>query len=218
MPRNIFNFSVKYLNNSLPNRKHLCKWALSQSSNCSLCLQAETLQHVVSSCNSYLDEGRYTWRHNSVLFLASTFSSLKQCPVCADLLSFQSPCLIAGDSFRPDLLLITYAKIFYIVELTAGFETNIQKNSDRKTDKYSSLIKDLSPSYSKVVFVNLSMGAIGVMSSSCNSLLSLPHELHFDKTITKRIEMKIMNISMRFSYYIFCRRNEPWTNPGLLTI
>ena len=219
LPRNIFNFSVKYLINTLPTRKNLCRWALSQSSNCSFCLQSETLQHVVSSCKSYLDEGRYTWTHNSVLlFLANTFSSLNKCTVYADLPSFLSPCLITGDSFRPDLLLLTDNKILYILELTVGFETNIQNNSDRKTAKYSSLINDLSPSYSKVVFVNLSMGAIGVMGSSCNSLLSLLHELHFDKTITKRIIMKAMNISIRSSYYIFCRRNKPWTNPELLTI
>ena len=182
-------------------------------------LQSETLQHVVSSCKSYLDEGRYTWRHISVLlFLASTFSSLKQCTVYADLPSFLSPCLITGDSLRPDLLLLIDEKILYILELTLGFETNIQNNSDRKAAKYSSLINDLCLSYSKVVFVNLSMGAIGVMGSSCNSLLSLLPELHFDKKITKRIIMKAMNISIRSSYYIFCRQNKPWTNPELLTI
>ena len=37
-------------------------------------------------------------------------------------------------------------------------------------------------------------------------------------SITKRIIMKAMNISIRSSYYIFCRRNKPWTNPELLTI
>ena len=184
-----------------------------------LCLQSEILQHVVSSCKPYLDEGRYTWRHNSVLLiLASTFSSLKQCTVYADLPSFLSPCLITGDSFRPDLLLLIDEKIFYVLELTLGFETSIQNNSDCKAAKYSSLINDLSLSYSKVVFVNLSMGAIGVMGSSCSSLLSLLHELHFNKTIIKRIIMKTMNISIRSSYYIFCRRNMPWTNPELLTI
>ena len=150
---------------------------------------------------------------NSVLlFLASTFSSLKQCTVYADLPSFLSPCLITGHSLRPDLLLLIDEEILYILELTLGFETNIQNNSDRKAAKYSSLINDLSLSYSKVVFVNLSMGAIGVMGSSCNSLLSLLQELHFDK------RMKAMNISIRSSYYIFCRRNKPWTNPELLPI
>ena len=88
----------------------------------------------------------------------------------------------------------------------------------RKATKYSSLINDLSLSYSKVQFVNLSMSAIGAMRSSCISLLSLLNDLHFDKTIQKRIIMKTMSISLRSSYYTFCRRNRPWTNPELLTI
>ena len=121
------------------------------------------------------------------LFLTSTFSSLKQCTVYADLPSFLSPILITGNSFRPDLLLLIDAKILYILELTIGFETNIQNNSDRKAAKYSSLINDLSLSCSKVVFVNILMGAIGVMGSSCNFLLSLLHELYFDKKITKEL-------------------------------
>ena len=92
LPRNIFNFPVKYLNNALPTRKNLCRWSISLSSTCSFCLQSETLQHVISSCKSYLDEGIFVWRHNSVLlFLANTFSSLIQCTVYADLPSFLSP-------------------------------------------------------------------------------------------------------------------------------
>ena len=100
--------------------------------------------------------------------------------------------MIAGDSFHPDLLLLIDAKILHILELTVGFETNIQNNSDRKAAKYSSLISDLSLSYSKVVFVDLSMGAIGIMGSSCNSLLSLLQELHFDKSTTKTIIMMML--------------------------
>ena len=35
LPRNIFKFSVKYRNNTLPTCKNLCRWGLSQLSNCS---------------------------------------------------------------------------------------------------------------------------------------------------------------------------------------
>ena len=170
--------------------------------------------HVISSCSSYLDEGRYTWRHNSVLlFLANTFSSLKQCTVYADLPSFLSPSMITGESLRPDLLLLTKDKLLYNLELTIGFETNIQNNSNRKAAKYSSLLSELSPSYSKVTFINLSMGAIRTMGSSCTSFFSLLNELSFDKTIQKRVIMKAMTISIRSSYFIFCQRNKPCTNP-----
>ena len=202
MPRNILNFSIKYLNNALPTRKNFCRWAISPLSNCSFCLQSETVQPVISSCKSYLVEGRYTWRHNSVLlFLENTFSSLKQCIVYADLPSFLSPCFITGESNRPDLLLLTNKNTLYILELKVGFEASIQNNSDSKTTKYSSLINDfalsLSLSYSKVQFVNLSMSAIVAMGSSCNSLLSLLNDLHFDKTMQERIIVKAMSISIR---------------------
>ena len=98
------------------------------------------------------------------------------------------------------------------------FETNIQNNSNRKAAKYSSLLSKLSSSYSKVTFINLSMGAIGTMGSSCTSFFSLLNELSFDKTIQKRVIMKAMTISIRSSYFIFCQRNKPWSNPDLSTI
>ena len=81
IPKNIFNFMIKYLNNTLPTRKNFYKWPLSDSPSCSFCLHPEAIQHVVSSCNTYLADGRYTWRHNSVLlFLARIFSSFIKHP------------------------------------------------------------------------------------------------------------------------------------------
>ena len=136
-------------------------WAISQSSNCSFCLQSETLQHLVSSSKSYLDEGRYTWRHNSVfIFLANSFFSLRHCTVYTDLPSFLSP-FITGECFCPDLLLLNDTNILYTLELTVGFETNQRYNSDLKAAKYSSLITDLSlsvkSSLSIILWVLLSL-------------------------------------------------------------
>ena len=155
MPRNIFNFMIKYLNNTLPTKKNLHKWFLSDSPSCSFCLSRETLQHV-SSCNSYLADGRYTWRHNSVLlFLARSFSSLQNCSLYADLPFFSSPSLITGDSLRPDLASISPDNTLYLLELTVGFETNIEKNSNRKATKYKPLLRDLNYRYRSINFVNL---------------------------------------------------------------
>ena len=127
-PRNIFNFMITYLNNTLPTKKNLHKWSLSDSPSSYFCLSPETLQHVVSSCNSYLADGRYIWRHNSVLFfLARSFSSLQNCSLYADLQFFSSPSFITGDSLRPDLALNSPNNTLYLLELTVGFETNIEK-------------------------------------------------------------------------------------------
>ena len=182
MPKNIFNFSLKYLNNTLAARKNLCKWSIRQSSACSFCLQAESLQHVVSSCKSHLDEGRYTWRHNSVLLcLAKTFSSFSDCLLYADLPSFLSPSVITGDSLRPDLVLIPNNSILYILELTVGLESNIQINSDRKASMYSPLLLDLKHAYSDVKFINLSMSTLGIMGKSSESLLLMFDDLNLTK-------------------------------------
>ena len=127
-----------------------------------------------------------------------------------------SPSLITGDSLRPDLLLLTGNKVLYILELTLGFETHIQANSVRKANKYTPLLQDLSSSYNKVIFINVSTGALDVMGASRDSFLSLLQDLSFDKVTQRRIVMKIINIAIRLTYYIFCQRNKPWNNPELL--
>ncbi|CAB3982986.1 dynein heavy chain 12, axonemal-like, partial [Paramuricea clavata] len=77
LPKNIFNFTVRYINNSLPTRQNLARWGLSPTSDCSRCLAPETLLHVVAGCQSYLE--RFTWRHDSVLnFLATSLQTLKE--------------------------------------------------------------------------------------------------------------------------------------------
>ena len=70
LPKNIYNFTIRYINNYLPTRKNLSRWGLSSSSECSFCLRCpESLLHVVAGCQCYLD--RFAWRHNSILnFLA----------------------------------------------------------------------------------------------------------------------------------------------------
>ena len=219
MPKNIFNLSLKYLSNTLATRKNLCKWSILQSSACSSCLLAESLQHVVSSCKSYLDEGRHTWCHNSVLlYLAKTFSSFSDCLLYAGLPSFLSPSVITGDSLRPDLVLISNNSTLYILELTLGFESNIQINSDRKASKYSSLLLDLNHAYSDVKFINLSMSTLGIKGTSSGSLLLMFGDLKLDKTAQKHVIKKVMNIAIGCSYDMFCRRNKPWTNSDLMDV
>jgi hypothetical protein len=43
LPKNIFNFTIRYINNSLPTRKNLTKWGVTASSECSFCFYPETL-------------------------------------------------------------------------------------------------------------------------------------------------------------------------------
>jgi hypothetical protein len=106
LPKNIFNFTVRYINNSLPTRQNLARWGLSPTSDCSRCLAPETLLHVVAGCQSYLE--RFSWRHDSVLnFLATNLQTVSGSHLYVDLPGYKSPSIITGDTYRPDLLLST---------------------------------------------------------------------------------------------------------------
>jgi hypothetical protein len=133
-----------------------------------------------------------------------------------DLPGFISPSVITGDELRPDLLLTIENKILYILELTVGFETNLKTNSDRKHEKYLTLITDQENVYDEVKFVNVSISSLGVFGESTNTLFDMLHDLKYDEQRIKYVKKKIIATCIRTSYYIFCRRNKDWNNPELL--
>ena len=92
--------------------------------------------------------------------------------------------------------------------LFVGFESYAQINSDRIKTKYTSLISDLTPAYSNVTFVNLSMSALGLMGKSSDSLVTMLDDLKFDKTESNVIMKKLMNVAIRCTYYVFCCWNK----------
>ena len=62
----------------------------------------------------------------------------------ADIPGFLSPYIVTGDHLWPDMLLSIGSATIYIIELTVGFETNINLNAERKKDNYMQLTQDLS--------------------------------------------------------------------------
>ena len=74
--------------------------------------------------------------------------------------------------------------------------------------KYQQVMLELRSQYKEVHFVNLSMGALGVMSKSSTSFLDLMKDLGFDDNTRSFIIRRLMAISIRATYYIFCRRNK----------
>ena len=55
LPKNIYNFTIRYINNSLPTRKNMARWGLAQSPDCSFCLNPESLLHVFAGCQQELN-------------------------------------------------------------------------------------------------------------------------------------------------------------------
>ena len=214
----VLNFLAKtLLYNTLPTRKNLVKWGTAPTSECSYCLEQESLLHVVAGCKSYLNEGRFTWRHDSVLnFIASIIKSVKACNIYADLPGFISPSVITGDKLRPDLVLTLTTKCIYILELTIGFESNLLTNTKRKRQKYEELINEQQNNYEKVKFVNMSLSSLGVFSQSSIGFTDMLKDLNVDEQCRKYYVKKVIDMCIRSSYYIFCKRNKECDNPQLM--
>ena len=140
LPKNIYNFTIRYINNSLPTRKNMARWGLSQSPDCSFCLNPESLLHVVAGCQQYLD--RFTWRHDSILnFIAKSLQPVinVHSSLYADVNGFLNPSIISGENYRPDLLFLIQSTCLYVLKLTVGFESNLNNIAVRKKEKIPEL-------------------------------------------------------------------------------
>lgn len=132
LPKNIYKFTILYINNSLPTRKEYYKWGLSQSPDCTFCLNPESLLHTVSLVH------HFTWSHDSILnFIANSLRPVINdgSSPYVDVNGSPSPSMISGGNFRPDRLFLIQSRCLYILELTVGLEPNLKDNAVRKKEK-----------------------------------------------------------------------------------
>ena len=61
------SFILRSAYDLLPSNANLVKWKKADDPACPLCHKKQTVEHVLSSCQVALTQGRYTWRHNEVL-------------------------------------------------------------------------------------------------------------------------------------------------------
>lgn len=93
--------------------------------------------------------------------------------------------IITGDTFRPDL---PSAKCLYVLELTVGFESNLNKNIIRKREKYKNLTKHLKSDYSSVKFINL--------SAKCSTFQDMLNDIGIDEKQQRYIIRKMINFAL----------------------
>ena len=115
----------------------------------------QTLNHILSYCSVALEQGRYTWRHNSVLRTIHNFifPNLKEnYEMFTDLDGLGAgnggtippDVLVTGQ--RPDLFLVSRRlRKVILFELTVPWDANVVSSHVRK---YASLVNDLSVDYS----------------------------------------------------------------------
>ena len=204
---------------------NLKRWGKRVSDRCPFCGNIETLAHILSNCSTALTQGRFTWRHNSVL--CSIINLIQPylrdgMRLFSDMPGYQAPHggtvppHILVTSMKPDIFVFSELSSEVIVfELTCPWDKNILRSHNFKTEKYASLIADLAQSR-VVSFFCVEISARGQITKENRSRLksfllkccSAPRDI-FKSVIT--ISSKAALLS---SYSIFCARGEPsWENP-----
>ena len=211
---------MRYLNDALPKIKNM---TMSGKASCDICLacksNAQSLMHVVCGCQIHLQQGRYTWHHNSILAnITKAFVGLKDVQIYADLPGYASPTSVTRSLKRPDLILVHRKENVVVVELTCGFIAKVRENSERKQTSYNETLQDLKARYKNATFVNLSMSALGLIgkNNSGQNLLDTLTSIGVTKVNATNIIRTAINDCIRSTYFLFCRKDKDWLDPDLL--
>ena len=134
VPRGVLSFALNSTTNTLPTPDNLRRWGKRMVSKCPLCSNHGTLEHILNFCSVSLNQGRFTWRHNSVLNHLTT-TIIENKPENLEIYSDISGLDINGGTIPPDVLVTTSRpdlvllnrseRKIYLMELTCSFEPNI---------------------------------------------------------------------------------------------
>ena len=177
-----------------------------------------------------LDQGRFTWRHNSVL--SSIIEMIRPhlvdgMSLYSDLPGFQAPHggtippHVLTTALKPDLVLVNESTSMIIIfELTCPWDSNISRSHEFKEQKYSALVADLSRNYSVSLF-SVEISARGFITSHNKARLKAfaYKSCSNSKMVSKSLVRVCSKASLLSSYSIFSARREPsWNGPPPLTV
>ena len=226
VPQGVLKFAINAGINTLPTFDNLKRWGKRVNDRCPFCGNIQTLAHVLSNCNVALEQGRFTWRHNSVL---STIINIMRPHLAAgkqlfsDLSGFQAPHggtippHILVTNLRPDLFIVDeVTKEAVLFELTCPWDANIIRSHNYKEEKYAPLVADLSRSF-KTFHFSFEVSARGQVTKSNRARIK---QLAFrccsePRKITKSLVTNVSKAALLSSYSLFSARKEPtWANPN----
>jgi len=224
VPKGTMKFILNASINTLPTLSNLMQWGKSSTDKCPHCSQKETLFHILNGCKTGLDQGRYTWRHDSLVNYLYKVSKTSSLEVYADLPGKTTstggtvPADVLVTSERPDLILLDRAKKeIFIYELTVAFETRIEAAHSLKSDKYAALGDDLFSRGWKVNYHIFEVGSRGHMPQHTKESMYKILKLTDEPMTPKKFYSIISKLIVLCSYKLFIARKETeWISPPYL--
>ena len=158
----------------------------------------------MGGCKTALHENRYNWRHDLILAVLLNFiKTAKTIKIHCDIEVHMNPSVITGEENLPNMIVTQHESTVFVLELSVGFETNIDLNTKRKANKYKEMLKSLENKFEKVNFVNQLMRALGIVgahSSIINMLKALVFRQQEIAYLIKRITL-LYNRNVLFILY-----------------
>ena len=111
--------------------------------------------------------------------------------------------------------MVVFEDAIYVIELTVPYETNCKKAKRRKEEGYKNLRSELIMTCSTFEVITLEVTTLGFVSKDVNRFRRLLRALDLNE---ERIVKKCMEVALKATFYIYCRRNKPWNNPDLLSL
>ena len=227
VPRGVAKFAINAGLNTLPSADNLLRWGKRTSDLCTVCNSnsKQTLHHILSNCSSALEQGRYTWRHDSVLRTIFDFIRPEVkggYDVFVDLSGHGAG---NGGTVPPDVLVTTQRPDIFIVnrdlkkvillELTVPWDMNIDSSHDIKSRKYASLIGDLERQFSVEAYC-FEVSVRGLVSKANKARLKsfLMHSTGLRRTSAVSLIANVSKAALLGSFSIFSARNEATWNVG----
>ena len=109
--------------------------------------------------------------------------------------------------------LVNYLKYLIVLYIYIFYETNCTKAKRRKKERYRHLRSELITACYAFEVITLEVTTLGFVSKDIDRFRRLLRTLEMND---ERIIKKCMEVALRATFYIYCRRNKPWNNPDLL--
>ena len=223
------SFLLKAGSDTLPTPMNLRRMRIQHDSHCPLCkAPRSTTAHILNGCHIALNQGRYTWRHDSVL--SSLFHSLSRLlpptyKLFADLDGLRAednppatiPPSVLSTPLRPDLVFQENQNTVRILELTVPTNTpeGLRNAQDRKQNKteYCILLSDLEDKGWTVSYDTIEIGSLGHFTNCTSEAIvrTLPLE-HIQST--NRTLQEAAKTAISCSQQIFLAHKQLEWNPS----
>ena len=232
MPSGQLFFMLKAGSDTLSTPMNLQRYKIQVLSHCKLCQRPQAATgHILSACPEVLEQGRYTWRHNSVLqsLVRSLEKALPNGQIYADLDNMRAqehppatnPLNPTAMFSHPDIVYVNGPNIT-LLELTISGNSKeaMRQARERKQQKqsYIEITNDLCRQGLNAKYTTIEVGALG------HSTKDTPYHLYHNIPQVNQLQWQTIldnagEIAITCSRSLFLARNAlEWRQPPCLSL